>query len=574
MSPLERRSSSRSTACCRRSSSSRGRRSVPGVGEPGRFDPRLRRPDRRPGARSPRARPSPARTRTRCTRTSSRPARPSEPLELAVERVRDGRSMSTRRVTVMQGDRTLLIVHGLVPRQPRPSPELARPAARRLRGPTSCRCCRTGCDELPPDAASRTRARWVDQPPPLELRIGEAPNVPRAVPPPTGRARTGCACRATSATTRCCTPRCSPTPATTCCSTWRSARTRSDAGPAGSTGVQPGPHALVPPPGALRPVAPPHSGDGGRLGRTAGLVRGAIHDEDGHLVASVMQEVLVRPRAEPRDRAVRQYVTADDADRTPPVPAAVARGRVPTLPARLRRRRPARRRARLGARLRRRALPRAPSASSTRARIAAPTSGVDVQVAVAQAGPVQIELIKQHCDRAERLPRLSASGGSGFHQLCTVTPDYDGKKAHYEQLGLRARERDGRARASTSRFFDTFDDFGFFTEVVEEVPGIPRAAWRRIAQTCAEWDGTRSRPHAHTRRLPHAVVTDRSITRRPAPGKERLDRLDRVGGVGGLVVAVAADAREPQRDAARVAASTPARRRARSRRPARGARTR
>jgi acyl-CoA thioesterase-2 len=26
-----------------------------------------------------------------------------------------------------------------------------------------------------------------------------------------------------------------------------------------------------------------------------GLVRGAIHDEEGHLVASVMQEVLVRP---------------------------------------------------------------------------------------------------------------------------------------------------------------------------------------------------------------------------------------------------------------------------------------
>ena len=26
-------------------------------------------------------------------------------------------------------------------------------------------------------------------------------------------------------------------------------------------------------------------------------------------------------------------------------------------------------------------------------------SGVDMQVAVAQAGPVQIELIQQHCDR-------------------------------------------------------------------------------------------------------------------------------------------------------------------------------
>ena len=29
-----------------------------------------------------------------------------------------------------------------------------------------------------------------------------------------------------------------------------------------------------------------------------GLIRGTLHDADGHLVASVMQEVLVRPRAE------------------------------------------------------------------------------------------------------------------------------------------------------------------------------------------------------------------------------------------------------------------------------------
>ena len=54
---------------------------------------------------------------------------------------------------------------------------------------------------------------------------------------------------------------------------------------------------------------------------------------------------------------------------------------------------------------------------------------------IAQAGPVQIELIKQHDDRASVYRDLFAKGESGFHQLCTVTPDYDGKKAHYERLG-------------------------------------------------------------------------------------------------------------------------------------------
>jgi hypothetical protein len=38
-------------------------------------------------------------------------------------------------------------------------------------------------------------------------------------------------------------------------------------------------------------------------------------------------------------------------------------------------------------------------------------------------------------------------------------------------------------------YFDTVDDFGFFTEITEDVPGFV-AGLAKIAQTCAEWDGT------------------------------------------------------------------------------------
>src|SRR5580693_6308525 len=62
-------------------------------------------------------------------------------------------------------------------------------------------------------------------------------------------------------------------------------------------------------------------------------------------------------------------------------------------------------------------------------------SALDMQIAVAQAGPVQIELIEQRCDRASVFRDLFAKAESGFHQLCTVTPDYEGKKAHFAQLG-------------------------------------------------------------------------------------------------------------------------------------------
>ena len=38
-------------------------------------------------------------------------------------------------------------------------------------------------------------------------------------------------------------------------------------------------------------------------------------------------------------------------------------------------------------------------------------------------------------------------------------------------------------------FFDTFDDFGFYTELAEDVPGFVEGL-TRVARTCAEWDGT------------------------------------------------------------------------------------
>lgn len=114
-------------------------------------------------------------------------------------------------------------------------------------------------------------------------------------------------------------------------------------------------------------------------------------------------------------------------------------------------------------------------------------SGVDMQVAVAQAGPVQIELIQQFCDRPSIYLDLFDKGESGLHQLCTVTSDYEGKKAYYDGLGYElASEIGGRQRVA---FFDTVEDFGFMTEVVEETSGF-LAQLAAISETCAHWDGT------------------------------------------------------------------------------------
>ena len=115
-------------------------------------------------------------------------------------------------------------------------------------------------------------------------------------------------------------------------------------------------------------------------------------------------------------------------------------------------------------------------------------TGVKVQIAVAQAGPVQIELIEQQCERPSVFREIAVRGSSGFHQVCTVTSDYEGKKAYYEGLGYVAASEIEGPGGQRVAYMDTFDDFGFFTEIVASSPMfLDQLAG--ISRTCAEWDG-------------------------------------------------------------------------------------
>jgi hypothetical protein len=111
-----------------------------------------------------------------------------------------------------------------------------------------------------------------------------------------------------------------------------------------------------------------------------------------------------------------------------------------------------------------------------------------VQVGVAQAGPVQIELIQQHDDIPSLYRDWSKNATSTFHQVATVTSDYAGKLAHFEALGheVVAESLGGRFRVA---YIDTVAAFGFYTEVVEYTPRFLEQL-DEISRTCATWDGS------------------------------------------------------------------------------------
>jgi hypothetical protein len=112
---------------------------------------------------------------------------------------------------------------------------------------------------------------------------------------------------------------------------------------------------------------------------------------------------------------------------------------------------------------------------------------VRLQVAVAQAGPVQIELIQQHCETPSIYREWSRGGTSALHQIATVTSEYDAKTEHFRALGhpVVAESLGGRFRIA---YVDTVAAFGFYTEIVERTPGFLEQL-QAISLTCAEWDG-------------------------------------------------------------------------------------
>ena len=98
---------------------------------------------------------------------------------------------------------------------------------------------------------------------------------------------------------------------------------------------------------------------------------------------------------------------------------------------------------------------------------------VQIQVAVAQAGPVQIELIQQHCHTPSIFSEWSRGGTSAFHQIATVTNDYDGKSRTLQGSWLHDRRGEPRRRFRVA-YMDTSAEFGFYTEIVESSLDLSR----------------------------------------------------------------------------------------------------
>jgi acyl-CoA thioesterase-2 len=94
------------------------------------------------------------------------------PVDIVVERVRDGRSMATRQVNVLQQGRGLLTAIASFHTNPA-EPELPHPALN-MPPPEELPLLQHWVQDTPPRMRPNAQT-WIDVPPPLEMRIAEPP---------------------------------------------------------------------------------------------------------------------------------------------------------------------------------------------------------------------------------------------------------------------------------------------------------------------------------------------------------------------------------------------------------------
>jgi hypothetical protein len=112
---------------------------------------------------------------------------------------------------------------------------------------------------------------------------------------------------------------------------------------------------------------------------------------------------------------------------------------------------------------------------------------VDIDVGIAQAGGVQIELIQQNDAKPSCYRDMFAVGAEGFHHVCYFVDDLKGAIAHFAQRDQPVAIQ-GNFGAVEFAYVDSRSGVGCMTELVGRHPDI-ESFFKMIADAAVDWNG-------------------------------------------------------------------------------------
>ncbi|WP_285313478.1 VOC family protein [Pseudarthrobacter sp. fls2-241-R2A-168] len=117
-------------------------------------------------------------------------------------------------------------------------------------------------------------------------------------------------------------------------------------------------------------------------------------------------------------------------------------------------------------------------------------SSLSMVIGLAQAGPVQIELIQQTSDQPSAYTDAEPSGAAGFHHICRAYGDYDEAVAKLQAEGS-VLVTEGQWGEGGPRFcyLDARDTVGCFIEICDDSE-VGQKMYKIVREAAEGWDGT------------------------------------------------------------------------------------
>ena len=115
-------------------------------------------------------------------------------------------------------------------------------------------------------------------------------------------------------------------------------------------------------------------------------------------------------------------------------------------------------------------------------------SNVDVAIALANSGPLQIELIQQHNDAPSLYRDFLAAGQEGLQHIAYWTASFAADRQRAVGLGLRVGHEGVTGRYGPFVYFETAGHHGTVLEL-SDIGGLKQKLFDQIAAAAADWDG-------------------------------------------------------------------------------------
>jgi hypothetical protein len=114
-------------------------------------------------------------------------------------------------------------------------------------------------------------------------------------------------------------------------------------------------------------------------------------------------------------------------------------------------------------------------------------SQIDISAVYVQAGPIQVELVQQHCNAPSAFRDMYPAGTEGFHHVAVLPQDHQQLLDHYAALGFVVATEIRTAGGRGAAYVDTRAMLGHMTEVYMPGEGI-ETLYRMVAEASARWD--------------------------------------------------------------------------------------